>query len=68
MTNAVNKKGVNMSMKIKLSNDEVVYISVAINCKKFRTKTGEDGSDRGFICTARKPKAKCKTCSLNKWK
>ena len=58
----------NMSMKIKKANGHVVYLPVKINCKKFRTEVGDDGFIEKVRCAAKKRKAECKTCGLNRWK
>lgn len=61
-----NEKGLNMSMKFKKANGQVFYLPTEINCSKFHTEVGDDGFIKRVRCVARKRKAKCKTCSLNK--
>ena len=55
-----------MSMKFKKANGQVFYLSMKINCSKFRTVVGNDGFIEKVKCSARKKKAECKKCSLNK--
>ena len=65
--NVGNEKDLNMSMKFKNADGQVFYLSLKINCSKFRTEV-KDGFAEKVRCIALKPKTKCKTCSLSKWK
>ncbi len=63
---SADKERPKMSMKFKRANGRVVYLPTNINCNKFRTVTGDDDFFEKVECLARKTKAECKTCSLNK--
>jgi hypothetical protein len=55
-----------MNMKFKRADGQVFYLPARINCSKFHTVIGNDGFIEGVRCAAKKKKAECKTCSLNK--
>ena len=57
-----------MSMKFKKANGQVFYLPTKIHCNKFHTIVGDDGFIEKLRCAAKKRKAECKNCSLNKWR